>query len=157
MRRRKWEKVDFGLLNKQTGEYFDAELRLTRQRKGGFMKLWQDVGWEKNLGELQGASLRVLFRLTNVAAWGNSVPGPAETAKVMGMQRSNASHAYSELAKAGFLCKEEGRYYLNPLFCWKGRDEQYESAVARLTSPRDRQITMTSSVAIEAHQRVMER
>ena len=127
----KWERVNLGFLNKDTGELFDAELRLRRHRKGGFMKLWQNVGWENNLGELQGASLRVLFRLTNAAAWGNSVPGPVETAKVMGMQKTHTSHAYSELASAGFLCKEEGRWYLNPLFCWKGRDEEYESAVAR--------------------------
>ena len=149
VRKRKWEKVDFGLLNKQTGEYFDAELRLTRHRKGGFMKLWQNVGWEKNLGGLQGASLRVLFRLTNVAAWGNSVPGPVETAKAMGMQRTHTSHAYSELARAGFLYKEERRWYLNPFFCWKGGDEEYKSAVARLLSPRNRLINPTSSAVKE--------
>ena len=154
MRKSKWQRVGLGLINKETGEIFDAELRLRRHIKGGFMKLWQNVGWEKNLGELQGASLRVLFRLTNAAAWGNSVPGPVETAKAMGMQRTNTSHAYSELARAGFLCKVEGRYYLNPLFCWKGRDEEYEVAVARLASPKDWPVRMKIKAIKElAHDR----
>jgi len=68
----------------------------------------------------------------------------------MGMQRTNTSHAYSELVRAGFLfCKEEGWWYLNPLFCWKGRDEKYESAVARLISPQSRLVNLTSSAVKE--------
>ena len=154
MRKSKWQRVDLGLLNKATGELFDAELRLRRHHKGGFMKLWQNVGWVNNLMGLQGATVKVLFHLTNVAAWGNSVPGPVETAKAMGKQRTHTSHAYSELARAGFLCKVEGRYYLNPLFCWKGRDEEYESAVARLTSPGDWPAAMTTKAIKElAHVR----
>jgi len=68
MRKSKWQRVGLGLINKETGEIFDAELRLRRHCKGGFMKLWQNVGWGRNLDKLQGASLRVLFRLANVAA-----------------------------------------------------------------------------------------
>jgi len=39
---KKWQGVEFGLVNKRTGEVFDAELRIARKRGGKFLKKWQD-------------------------------------------------------------------------------------------------------------------
>lgn len=64
---RRWQVAELGLINKKTGEVYDAEIRLAKRWGGRFMKIWQDTGWEKRLCELQGNSLRVLFHLTMVA------------------------------------------------------------------------------------------
>jgi len=119
---------DWRLVNRKTGETADVNIDI--HGKGGrFMKIWQGTGWEKNLGELQGNSLRVLFHLTMVASWKNRIPSPTETSKAMAIKRPNVSRAYSELIKAGFVYKTDGVYYLSPLYCWKGNEEQYEQAM----------------------------
>ena len=103
------------------------------------MKVWQGTGWEKRLGELQGNSLRVLFHLTMVAGWNNVVPSPSVTSKAMVLRQSHTSRAYAQLIKANFLIKSNDSYYLSPLYCWKGNDQQYEEAIKALSStPKQR-------------------
>ena len=97
------------------------------------MKLWQGgVGWEPRLKGLQGRSHLVLWHLTLVATWGNRVPEPGETAKALGMRHPNVIRAYKELMEAELLMKVEGIYRLNPLFCWRGNEAQYEAALREL-------------------------
>lgn len=107
------------------------------------MKIWQDNGWERRLGDLQGNSLKVLFHLVMVAKWRNQVPGPVETSKAMSIRQPNVSRAYSELMKADFLRKADGVYYLHPLFCWKGDDRGYEEAVEEFSVPFQRLANLT--------------
>ncbi len=96
------------------------------------IKVWQDTGWEKRIKELQGNSLKVLWHLVHVAGWNNQIPGPTEVATCMGLRQPNVSHAYAELVKTDFLYRISGSYRLNPYFCWKGDDEQYEQACREL-------------------------
>ena len=128
---RKWQTAHLGLINKRTGELYDAELSIAHKSGGGrFMKVWQGTGWDEKLVELQGISLRILWHLVSIAKWQNEVPGPGEVAASMSVLRPNVSRAYAELTKAGLLSKIDGVYRLSPLFCWKGTDEQYESAMS---------------------------
>jgi len=143
--KKRWQVAELGLVNKRTGELYDAEIRLARKTGGSFMKLWQDTGWEKRLGELQGSSLKVLFHLTMVCKWQNFIPGPSETAKAMGFRQSHVSRAYGELAKVDFLYKQDGSYRLSPYFCWKGSDDQYELACRELLSGRPKEIELCPS------------
>jgi len=113
---------------------------------GKFMKLWQDTGWEKRLGELQGNSLRVLWHLVHVAGWGNVVPGPGEVSREMSMRQPHVSRAYKELSQADFIRKVKGLYCLNPLFCWKGTDQQYEYVLKEF-SPKARLANLASAAA----------
>jgi len=98
------------------------------------MKVWQDTSWEKRIGKLQGNSLRVLWHLVHIATWENQVTGPSETAISMGLKQPNISRAYAELRKADLLYQAGGSYRLNPYFCWKGGNEQYEIACKQLFS-----------------------
>lgn len=137
----------FTLTHDGTGQSIRA-IVIARSTGGKFMKIWQGTGWEKRLGELQGNSLRVLFHLTMVAGWQNKVPGPSETSTAMSLKQPSISRAYSELIKTNFLTKSNGSYQLNPLFCWKGSDQQYEEAIKELSfTPRERLVTLASSMA----------
>lgn len=144
--RRNWQVAELGLVNKKTGELYDAEIRIAKKKGGKFMKIWQDTGWEKRLGELHGNSLKVLFHLTMVCKWENLIDGPSETARVMEWKKSLVVRAYGELIKSNFVVKQNGGYRLSPFFCWKGNDEQYENACRELTfTPRERLLNLTSS------------
>ena len=122
------------LRHEETGRSVRAEV--IQERKGGkFMKVWQDTGWEGRIGGLRGNSLKVLWYLMMVAGWGNKVPGPGEVAERMKQKRPNVSRAYKELIGASFLHKTGGAYLLDPYYCWKGNDEQYEEACRKLSSP----------------------
>jgi len=128
----KRKRETFTLTRDATGQSIKA-LVLPQTTGGKFMKLWQDTGLDKRLKPLQGVSMRVLFHLTMVAGWENKVSGTVETAKAMELKQPNVAKAYRELANADFLYQREGVYYLSPLFCWKGNEEQYEEAVRRLS------------------------
>lgn len=131
-------------IRSETGRYIRAVVTgVGKGRKEGYMKLWQDTGWEEGLGGLRGESLKVLLHLVLTARWCNEVSGPTETSRKMGIVQPNVSRAYGELVGAGFIQKVEGRYTLNPLFCWKGDDEQYEDMVA-LFSPKNRLVNLTA-------------
>ena len=90
---------------------------------------------------IQGNSVKTLCYLELIAGWANEVPGPSEVAIAIGLKRQAVSRAYGELIKANFVIKRNGNYQLNPLFCWKGNDEQYEEAVRALgVGQRPRQL-----------------
>ena len=119
----------WALLNRETGEIVEADFTIKRKRRSSqFMKLWQDIGWETRLGKLQGNSLRMLWFLINRTAFCNIVPSPSLMAVECGWKQPHVSRAYRELREADFLCQRDRSYYLNPYFCWKGNDTQYQQA-----------------------------
>ena len=118
----------FGLLDKVTGEVLEGGIWYAKSQGGRFMKVWQGTGWEQRIDALQGASLKVLLHLINTSSWNNQIPGTRVVAKRMGKQQSHISRAYAELMKANFIYRNDGMYQLNPYFCWKGSDKEYEHA-----------------------------
>ena len=137
---RKWAKAELGLINKLTGEIYDAEIRIAKRQGGRFMKLWQGTEWNSRLVRLQGGSARLLLYLMEIANWKNEVPGPVKVSEAMVSQRSSVSRAYTELIKAEFLYKVGGIYKLSPYYCWKGNDEQYEEACREVADKKASQL-----------------
>jgi hypothetical protein len=133
---------EFGLINKQTGEIFDAELRI--KRKGGkFMKIWQDTQLSSKIDTLQGNSVKILIKLLEVAGYNNEIPGSTELSRKLNKSQSLVARSYSELMKAGLVIKINNRYILNPLFCWKGTDAQYDYTCKQLMASEEKQVYIT--------------
>ena len=130
---------EFGLVNKKTGEVFDAELRITRQKQlgGKWVKVFQDGKRElmRRSPGLQGQSYRILHYLEAVVAWGNMIPYPSQLATDLHLHASHASRAYGELRKAGFIIKRDRCWYLSPLVCWKGSAKELAEAYRQLEEP----------------------
>ena len=100
------------------------------------MKVWQGTGWEERIKGLQGNSLKILLHLVNTATFCNIVPGPSKVALATGFRQPHISRAYRELKKADFIYQKDGVYYLNPYFCWKGNERQYEQACREFSIKR---------------------
>ena len=126
----KW--TDLTLRHDATGREFPMQARFKPSGGPPFMKLWQDVGWDEGLLALRGEGARMLLYLARRAGWENVVPGPSDTARVLKMKQQAVSRAYVELKQHGFLLEAGGEYRLNPLFCWKGSDEQFAQILDRL-------------------------
>ncbi len=92
------------------------------------MKIWQGNGWDDRIKLLHGQSLQVLLHLLFTAGWGNKVGSPVDTANSMSLHRVDVYRAYRELVNADFIRKADNAYLLNPFFCWKGNDDQYQQA-----------------------------
>ena len=101
------------------------------------MKIWQDGGWDERMEKLQGSSVKLLLHLTHVAIFRNIIPGPGEVAEQPSWSRLNVYRAYRELRGADFIYERDGTYYLNPYFCWKGSDQQYEQACRELSTGKE--------------------
>lgn len=125
---------DWKLINPRTGEMADIDITV-HSRGGKFMKLWQESGVISRVGSLSGEATKLILPLMSAANFGNVVPGPGEMSKAINKRQPNVSRAYKELTNAGILIKQSGIYYLNPHFCWKGNDNQFEQAVKQLTTP----------------------
>lgn len=82
--------------------------------------------------ELHGQSCRVLVYLEGIAGWNNELPSPKEVGEQLKMNRVAVYRAYAELVKAGFIFKERGGYFLNPMVGWKGTDSGHRAACERL-------------------------
>ena len=95
------------------------------------MRLFQDSKRELYLAhrhELQGQSKDVLHYLETVSAWDNGVPPAYQVALDLGLLREAVSRCYTQLVKAQFLIKHNGRYFLTPLLVWKGTEKQFQAA-----------------------------
>jgi len=135
---KQWQKLK--LTEIKTGRALDVLVR-PASTGGNFMKLWQRVGTGRRIEKLKGASLKVLWHLAMVAGWNNIIPGTSETARSMKLKQPNVARAYRELIEADFIVRREGVYYLSPMFCWKGNEEQYEQAVKTLSLKRSDSLT----------------
>ena len=131
--------AEFGLINKQTGEIFDAELRIKR-RGGRFMKFWQGTQFNNKLDDLQGNSVKILIHLMSVAGYNNSIPNATKLSKLINKSRPLISRAYAELAKAGFLVKIDNEYCLSPFLCWKGSDQMYQKMCENLITSNGKRL-----------------
>jgi len=141
MKRYRLRDSDWQLVNKQTGELADVDITIYRGASK-FMKLWQNTSWDSQISKLQGNSVKVLWKLVHIATWNNQVPGPSAIATMMGMRQPHVSKAYKELINTDFLQRINGAYRLNPYFCWKGNDEQYQAACRELIPPSHLLLTM---------------
>ena len=137
-------KSEFGLINRQTGEIFDAELRIKRSG-GKFMKVWQDTQLSDKVDSLQGNSVKILIKLLEISGYNNEIPGSTELSRKINKNQSIVSRSYTELIKAGFILKANNRYMLNPLFCWKGTDAQYDYACRQLMASETKQAYITTN------------
>ena len=130
------KQTKYGLLNRETGEVLDYDVSFHRHSKvrGRWLKVFQDSIMEflRRNPHIKGQSLRMLLCLISRADWANLVPSTAKIAIDQHIYQSNVSRAYTELTKAGFLIKKEHSYYISPLFCWKGDDQQYQVACREL-------------------------
>jgi len=116
----------------RTGEIVDLDITV-HSLGGKFMKVWQKTLYTERINSLQGNSLRTLWHLVEVAGYNNTVPSPSELSRFIGKSRPLVSRAYSELMKADILIKKDHSYFLNPYFCWKGNNQQYELACRELS------------------------
>jgi hypothetical protein len=124
--------MTLAVFNKVTGEILDAEL-IIKIHGGRFMKLWQKTSFNEKYDNLQGNSLKILLHLTNDSLYNNLIPGVMEISRRYNKSKSLVSRAYSELTKNGFIVKIDGRYYLNPYFCWKGSKTEYEKMCEKIS------------------------
>lgn len=121
-----------------------AEVILPKPRIGGkWVRLFQD---EKRRMMVEHPKVHtqayyVLSYLETIAGWDNGLPTAAETAQALGLLREAVSRCYGELVATGFLVKQDRRYFINPLICWKGTERQWQEAVAKLVDqPRQQQL-----------------
>lgn len=137
----RWQSIELGLLNKRTGELYDAEIRLRRQGTGGkWMKIWQDGKAEllrRSSSQLHGQSYYILHCLDGMVKWGNIIPLPPEVATVLNKRLRSVYRAYAELIEANIIIKRKGVYYLSPLYCWKGNTKQLEETYQKLFAPTE--------------------
>ena len=134
--------VEFGLLNKQTGEIYDAELRLVKKSTGGmWMKLYQDAAKLLSEKKVRGSTLRIFFFLLGKAGYQNIIPNGSTTAKQIGMEQSAVYRAYGDLKKLGIILKKDNGYMLSPLICWKGTEKQFKQACYELFNTSRKELT----------------
>ena len=125
----------YGLVDLDTGEKYEGVITPWQNRVGGkWMRVFQDGSKElsRRHPELHGQSWRVLYYLQAVVEWGNLLPMPASVASDLGLLPAAVSRAYGELVKAGFVWKQAGAYYINPLIGWKGDPKQLEAIHQRM-------------------------
>jgi DNA-binding IclR family transcriptional regulator len=70
----------------------------------------------------------------NIAEYNNAIPSGTVLAKKYDKTKPAISRAINELSREGFLVKLDGRYYLNPYFCWKGSKTEYEKMCEKIKS-----------------------
>lgn len=130
----KQKTLTFTLTHEESGQSIRG--RFVPYSQGGkFVKLWQDTMWKDRVFALRGESIKILWYLLETASWGNEAKTPGEVAKSLGLLQPNISRAYSELIKSDLLIKTDGKYLLNPYFCWMGSNEQYSKAVRVISVP----------------------
>ena len=106
-----------------------AEVVPPKPRIGGkWVRLFQD---EKRRMMVEHPKVHtqayyVLSYLETVAGWDNGLPSAATTAEALGLLREAVSRCYGELVAAEFIVKLDGRYFINPLICWKGTERQWQ-------------------------------
>ena len=109
-------------------------VRGKREFKWDWVRVFQKAFWSqvKEHSELTGNDYKVLLYLIGVSRYDNNVPGISRVAEELRMAQPNVSRACGNLAKAFFIIKWEGDYYLNPYLFWRGDYQGYEEACQRL-------------------------
>jgi biotin operon repressor len=124
--------MTLAVFNKVTGEILDAEL-IIKKIGGSFMKLWQKTSFDDKYDNLQGFSSKLLLHLITITGYNNAIPSGKSLAKRYKKTEPAISRAITELSKEGYLVKIDGRYYLNPYFCWKGSKTEYEKMCEKIS------------------------
>ncbi len=122
----------YKLIDGETGEIYDAEIRLHKTIGEIWMKVYQ-VAMESLLQrKLKGSSLTVMNLLLAKAKYQNQIPTQVKLAVLAGMTTAQISRAYKELTQAGFLYKKEGVYTIDPRVAWKGTDKDRDKAIKEM-------------------------
>jgi len=133
--------IELGIIDKRTGELYDAEIKLVRKNIGGaFLRVFQQPFRLINNLCSHGATRKVMMELLASANYQNAVPSTTKIATQLNMPRPSVSRAYRELIDIGFLLKDDNIYYINPVVAWKGNDKQLQVAI-------DKWMTLQSSKA----------
>jgi hypothetical protein len=143
-------KSTFTLTHDSTGESVKAVV-VSRSMGIKFVKFWKDTGypgWRERIDKLQGNSLKVFFHLMRTVDWGNAVISVGEVSRDIVMAQPHVSRAYKELLDVDILRKINGKYIINPFFCWYGDDIGYEQMVKEFMKPIPSEDTDYSAVLV---------
>ncbi len=125
------ENSPYKLINTQTGEVYDIELKPSRTFKPEWVKLFLACAEWLSKNPLSGESMRVLLFLISKTGYGNRVAVSQKAVEVeLGMKQQNVGRAFRQLRDRDVLRKDGDGYTINPLLVWRGSDKARRVAIS---------------------------
>ena len=122
------ENSPYKLINTQTGEVYDIELKPSKTLKAEWVKLFLACADWLSKNPLSGESMRVLLFLIGKAGYGNRIGvSQSDVSAELGLRKQNVSRAFKQLQERDVLHKEGDGYVLNPLLVWRGSDKKRQA------------------------------